>query len=814
MKRSKVIFGVLAAMAGLLIGLANPKEAKAATQDLSSGTYNVSTLDGNTQYEINGDVTFIIDQDKTLALSSDARIVMSAGDKLTIRKGEGNHKLTIGTTSTNTPLFTSGRNELTIESGNVEIKNDNAGSVFGGGTFNMRGGTLKTGARGISAGTINISGGTVEAALGCGSWSSPTVNITGGTVKAVGGDYGIGEEIRSGRMYGQMTLNISGGNVYAEATGANHEYSDGRRFLVSGISVGSLNITGGNLEAKVSHDDQVAIMSLNNITIDDVSIQTPEGGSRESYSITLGSYTFNGYTIKKDGAGAKHVVIGDGSPVTYKVEVSAENGTAKAEPSSDIVEGTTVKLTAASAEGYEFDKWTTETEGVTIVNPASATGASFNMPARDVTVTANFKALPEGSVSVGVTADEGGKASADKTSAKKDEKVNIKAEADEGYEFTEWTVVKGSVSLEDPKKAETSFTVNDIKENIELKAGFKKVAEDEVSVGVTADEGGKASADKTSAKKDEKVNIKAEADEGYEFTEWTVVKGSVNLEDLKKAETSFTVNDIKENIELKAGFKKNSEPGPEPEPGQRDEFDIREDLTIDEEFGMKYNISEKGGDNLNNVKISRFEVNGDVPEGIKVVQSTDRHGDCFVIKGKPEKTGKYKFSVTIDYTADGHESGSGCVINFTLKVKDKDSDKDSHHDDDDDDDDNHGLLINPDAITAFYIVNGAPDLKAMFGKQEQGPLCKAAFTANVPQGFKEAFSFSMSYGGANTDTLKNGTLQLYIPGQYQKTGRTYAVMAMDKYGQIHIYQDTDALPFVFTSPLNFEGYAFNLIYKD
>ena len=732
MKRSKVIFGVLAAMAGLLIGLANPKEAKAATQDLSSGTYNVSTLDGNTQYEINGDVTFIIDQDKTLALSSDARIVMSAGDKLTIRKGEGNHKLTIGTTSTNTPLFTSGRNELTIESGNVEIKNDNAGSVFGGGTFNMRGGTLKTGARGISAGTINISGGTVEAALGCGSWSSPTVNITGGTVKAVGGDYGIGEEIRSGRMYGQMTLNISGGNVYAEATGANHEYSDGRRFLVSGISVGSLNITGGNLEAKVSHDDQVAIMSLNNITIDDVSIQTPEGGSRESYSITLGSYTFNGYTIKKDGAGAKHVVIGDGSPVTYKVEVSAENGTAKAEPSSDIVEGTTVKLTAASAEGYEFDKWTTETEGVTIVNPASATGASFNMPARDVTVTANFKALPEGSVSVGVTADEGGKASADKTSAKKDEKVNIKAEADEGYEFTEWTVVKGSVSLEDPKKAETSFTVNDIKENIELKAGFKK----------------------------------------------------------------------------------NSEPGPEPEPGQRDEFDIREDLTIDEEFGMKYNISEKGGDNLNNVKISRFEVNGDVPEGIKVVQSTDRHGDCFVIKGKPEKTGKYKFSVTIDYTADGHESGSGCVINFTLKVKDKDSDKDSHHDDDDDDDDNHGLLINPDAITAFYIVNGAPDLKAMFGKQEQGPLCKAAFTANVPQGFKEAFSFSMSYGGANTDTLKNGTLQLYIPGQYQKTGRTYAVMAMDKYGQIHIYQDTDALPFVFTSPLNFEGYAFNLIYKD
>ena len=551
MRRSKILFSAVAIASGLLIGLANPKEAKAATQDLSSGTYNVSTLDGNTRYNINGDVIFIIDQDKTLALSSEARIAMSEGDKLTIRKGEGNHKLTIGTTGTNDPLSTIGRPELTIESGNVEIKNDDAGSVFGGGTFNMRGGTLKTGAKGISAGTINISGGTVEAALGCGSWSSPTVNITGGTVKAVGGDYGIGEEIRSGNMYKKMTLNISGGNVYAEATGANHEFSDGRRFLVSGISVKALNITGGNLEAKVSHDDQVAIMSLNNITIDDVSIQSPEGGSSESYSITLGSYTFSGYTIKKDGAGAKHVVIGDGSPVTtrYQITVQADHGTASADR-NEAEEGATINLSATPDDGYEFDKWTSGTQGVSF-DDASSANTSFEMPARNVTVSANF-------------------------------------------------------------------------------------------------------------------------------------------------------------------IKKGSDPG------------------------------------------------------------DDKKDD----------------------------------------KKDKKKDSGKHHKHKHSDDSSSDFVANPDAIVAFYIVNGAVDGKAKLGKQEQGPVCKSLFTASCPKGWIEAFSMSMSYDGVYTSTLKNGTLQLYIPAQYQKAGRQYAVMAMDKYGKVHIYQDTDALPFVFTSPLNFEGYAFCVIYKD
>ena len=365
-------------------------------QDLASGTYNVSELDGNQAYSIknNADVTFVIDEDKRLVLSSNARIYITGGGKLTIKADETkkDKTLTIGD-KTNTVLFTSGGSYLTIESGNVVFDSDGASSVFGGREFNMKGGTVivNDSVYGISAGTVNISGGRVYSPLGCGSWSSPTVNITGGTVKAVGKNYGMGQEIRSGTMYGKMTLNISGGNVYAEATGPNHEYSDGRRFLVSALSVKRLNVTGGRLEAKVSNNDQVAIMSLNGITMDNVPVKEPSGGSSENYSIKLGEYTFTGYTIKKDNVPAKSVVIGEDSPVPdlYKVTVEAANGTATADPRLYIEPGTKVNVSATPAEGYEFDKWTSE-DGVAFAD-ASMAETTFDMPAKDVTVKANFK---------------------------------------------------------------------------------------------------------------------------------------------------------------------------------------------------------------------------------------------------------------------------------------------------------------------------------------------------------------------------------------------------------------------------------------
>ncbi len=121
---------------------------------------------------------------------------------------------------------------------------------------------------------------------------------------------------------------------------------------------------------------------------------------------------------------------------------------------------------------------------------------------------------------------------------------------------------------------------------------------------------------------------------------------------------------------------------------------------------------------------------------------------------------------------------------------------------------------NPDEITAFYFKNGVMDPKAKFGKQEQGAACKAAFASALPAGYKQAFTFSMSVDGRHTTDLKDGMLNMYVPSSFQKAGRQFAIMAIDKNAIVHIYNDIDPQASVIASQLNFEGYAFCLIYKD
>ena len=334
---------------------------------------------------------------------------------------------------------------------------------------------------------------------------------------------------------------------------------------------------------------------------------------------------------------------------------------------------------------------------------------------------------------------------------------------------------------------------------------------------------GTAKADPASEVEEGKtVKLTAAAGEGYEFDKWTSEDG-VQFKDATSASTEFVMPG--KNVTVTATFKKKGEPtppdptppGPSPEPSKKVVINSKEDLTLDEKFGMEYSLSDENGKNYKNVKFSKFEISGDIPDGLEIVQATNDNGDCYRIKGTPTKAGTYKFTVTIIFTSDEKPDGEELVDNITITVSEKRDRKHyvrPHHDDGDHEDNTPAAVVNPNSIICYYIVNGVIDPKALFGKQEQGPACKASFTASLPKGWTEAFSFSMSYEGANTTTLKNGTLQLYIPGQYQKAGRQYAVMAMDKNGVVHIYQDTDALPFVFTSPINFEGYAFNLIYKD
>ncbi len=135
-------------------------------------------------------------------------------------------------------------------------------------------------------------------------------------------------------------------------------------------------------------------------------------------------------------------------------------------------------------------------------------------------------------------------------------------------------------------------------------------------------------------------------------------------------------------------------------------------------------------------------------------------------------------------------------------------------DDKDDDSDDTPFIYNPDALAAVYYENGVPSWKAKFGKQTQGAACAMAFKNALPAGWKEGITFSMSVEDKHTYDPKTGTLVLCVPDALQKTGRQYAVMGIDKNSKVTVFYDTDNKPFLFTSKLNLEGYAFALIYKE
>lgn len=121
---------------------------------------------------------------------------------------------------------------------------------------------------------------------------------------------------------------------------------------------------------------------------------------------------------------------------------------------------------------------------------------------------------------------------------------------------------------------------------------------------------------------------------------------------------------------------------------------------------------------------------------------------------------------------------------------------------------------NPDALNSHYYLNGMLNDNYSLGKTEQSLLGQIAFNAARPKGWNKAFSMSMSYKGRNEYSKKEGTIVLYIPEAYQKKGRKYAIMAIDKSGNVSILEDTDIYPYLVTVTPGLEGYAYELIYSD
>lgn len=140
------------------------------------------------------------------------------------------------------------------------------------------------------------------------------------------------------------------------------------------------------------------------------------------------------------------------------------------------------------------------------------------------------------------------------------------------------------------------------------------------------------------------------------------------------------------------------------------------------------------------------------------------------------------------------------------------SDSSKKADDDDEDHEPPSWVKNPNQKPA--LVMSAPALGGGYtlGWQEQGELGKLAFSMARPAGWSEAFSFNILKNGQPDTTLKSGVLTMNIPSQYIRTGRRFAVLAIEPDGTVKVYPDTDTSDLTLTIALSGSAYACDLIY--
>ena len=196
-------------------------------------------------------------------------------------------------------------------------------------------------------------------------------------------------------------------------------------------------------------------------------------------------------------------------------------GIGTATPSSGT-QGTTVTLSAVvypNYAGYEFKTWEI------VSGDASLSGNTLRIGKEDVVVRPVFAKGFVPSYIITVTDDGNGTASANAEKQYDGVTVWLTATPNSGYQFKNWQVVKGGVSLGDATKEKTSFTMGSA--DVQVKAIFeKKAAEYKVHVS-TSGGSGSAGADPASGKPGDTITLGAAANLGSRFKEWRFGTGEV-----------------------------------------------------------------------------------------------------------------------------------------------------------------------------------------------------------------------------------------------------------------------------------------------
>ena len=234
-------------------------------------------------------------------------------------------------------------------------------------------------------------------------------------------------------------------------------------------------------------------------------------------------------TDNYNASAVTEVVVPESGVSSYNLTVTGGTG------GGVFIQGTSVTITAdAPMTGQRFTGWTIV--GISGLD-TTQTILTFNMPAGNVTATANYE-----DIEYTVTVNGG---TANKENAKYGETVTITATVPTGKRFVEWTSESGSI-FADKTNATTTFTMP--AEDVTVEATF---ADETYRITVT-----NGTATPEMAKYQAEITVTANtAPEGKVFDKWTCETAGVTIEfaSATSSTTTFVMPAI--DVEIKANFR-------------------------------------------------------------------------------------------------------------------------------------------------------------------------------------------------------------------------------------------------------------------
>jgi len=130
--------------------------------------------------------------------------------------------------------------------------------------------------------------------------------------------------------------------------------------------------------------------------------------------------------------------------------------------------------------------------------------------------------------------------------------IVLRAAANAGYEFDHWEVVSGGIMIENSFMPNASFTMPDNDVSIRVYFRQESVAGFTITTDVNDAAFGTAAANPEEAAGGSRVDLSADASDGYEFERWEVITGEIILSDVHSSTAHFTMPDS--DVSIRAHF--------------------------------------------------------------------------------------------------------------------------------------------------------------------------------------------------------------------------------------------------------------------